>query len=80
MTICSTAFATMRLIGFPDYRMSGHGGTRPKVSTQARTVSCATMPEISPNLVDEDFSSGVFSHSIHELHAGDHVGHERCSV
>ena len=32
--------------------------------------------EISPNLVDEDFSSGVFSHSIHELNSGDDVGHQ----
>jgi len=32
--------------------------------------------EISPDLVDEDFSSGVFSHSVHELNAGDYVGYE----
>ena len=32
--------------------------------------------EIWSNLVDEDFSSGVFSYSVHEWNAGDHVGHE----
>ena len=33
--------------------------------------------EIWSNLVDEDFSSGVFCYSVHELNAGDYVGHER---
>ena len=33
--------------------------------------------EISPNLVDEAISSGVFSDSVFELNTSDYVGHER---
>jgi hypothetical protein len=32
------------------------------------------------NLVDEDFSSGVFSFSVNELNSGDHIGEQLGSV